>query len=153
VRPEELAKVLARWLPKKTTEIPQRAPAEDQGTTVVSAQEPEDMVFDKAGMMRRLMDDEELAITITKGFLDDLPGRIEELKGHLGAGDALGVKHVTHSIKGAAANLGGNALSALAADMEKKAKAGELEAVTDSLPELEKQFFRLKEEMGKHFQY
>jgi len=53
VRPEELAKVLARWLPKKTTEIPQRAPAEDQGTTVVSAQEPEEMVFDMAGMMRR----------------------------------------------------------------------------------------------------
>jgi len=99
------------------------------------------------------MDDEELAISITKGFLDDLPGRIDELKGYLGAKDVAGVKHVTHSIKGAAANLGGNALSAVAADMEKKAKSGKFEAVTDSLPELEKQFFRLKEEMGKHFQY
>ena len=46
-------------------------------------------------------------------------------------------------------NLGGEALRAVAFDMEKAAKTGNLEYVKDRLPELENQFARLKGAMNE----
>ena len=106
-------------------------------------------VFDKAGMMARLMDDEDLARTVVEGFLEDIPKQIEALKGYLEAGDAARAERQAHTIKGASANVGGEALRAVAFEMEKAGKTGDLEAVTARLPELETQFARLKEAMSE----
>ena len=95
-------------------------------------------------MMARLMDDEDLARKVIEGFLDDIPKQIEVLKGCLEAGDAARAERQAHTIKGASANVGGEALRAVAFEMEKAAKAGDLEAVTARLPELENQFARLR---------
>ena len=46
--------------------------------------------------------------------------------------------------------MGGEALRALAFEMEKEAKAGNLKYVKANLPELEIQFTRLKKEMRKY---
>jgi CheY-like chemotaxis protein/HPt (histidine-containing phosphotransfer) domain-containing protein len=108
-------------------------------------------VFDKAGMMVRLMDDEDLARTVVGGFLEDIPKQIEELKGHLKAGDVPGAERQAYSIKGASANVGGEALREVAFEMEKAAKAGDLESITARLPELETQFAQLKAAMEQHF--
>lgn len=102
-------------------------------------------MFDKAGMMSRLMGDEDLARIVIDGFLDDTPKQIEALREYLEAGDAINTERQAHSIKGAAANLGGEILRAVAFEMEKAAKAGNLEYILDKLPELENQFTRLKE--------
>ena len=103
----------------------------------VSAKEPEVPVFDKAGMMARLMDDEDLARKVVEGFLKDIPKQIEALKACLEAGDAARAERQAHTIKGASANVGGEALRAVAFEMEKAAKAGDLGSVTARLPELE----------------
>jgi two-component system sensor histidine kinase/response regulator len=95
------------------------------------------------------MDDEDLARTVIEAFLDDVPKQIEALRGYLKTGDAPGAERQAHTIKGASANLGGEALRAVAFGMEKAAKAGDLEYVTARLPELEKQFARLKGEMNE----
>jgi len=50
-------------------------------TAAVSAKEPQTPVFDRAGMMARLMDDEDLARTVTKSFLEDIPRQIDALGG------------------------------------------------------------------------
>ncbi len=63
------------------------------------------LIFDKAGMMARMMDDEDLARTVAEGFLEDIPRQIEALRGYLEAGDASGVEHQAHTIKGASANV------------------------------------------------
>jgi HPt (histidine-containing phosphotransfer) domain-containing protein len=98
-------------------------------------------------MLARLMGDEELARTVVDGFLEDVPRQIEALRNYLGAGDAQGAFRQAHTIKGASANVGGEALRATALEMEKAGRAGDLEAVTVRLPELESQFARLKEAM------
>jgi len=106
-------------------------------------------IFDKAGMMSRLMDDEDLARTVIETFLDDVPKQIEALRGYLETGDAPSAERQAHTIKGASANLGGEALRAVAFEMEKAAKAGNLEYVRAHLPELENQFTRLKGAMNE----
>jgi len=107
-------------------------------------------VFDLAGMMDRLMGDEPLVRMLIDGFLDDLPKQIDALQGFLAAGDVKSTERQAHTIKGASANMGGEVLRALAFEMEKEAKAGNLEYVKAHLPELETQFKRLKKEMKKY---
>ena len=101
--------------------------------------------------MTRLMGDEDLAQTVTDAFLEDIPRQIEALRGYLEAGDAPDTERQAHTIKGASANVGGERLRALAFEMEKAGKAGDLEAVTARLPELETQFAQLKAAMEHHF--
>ena len=99
--------------------------------------------------MARLMDDEDLARRVVGGFLEDIPRQIEVLKGYLEAGDAASAERQAHSIKGASANVGEERLREVAFEMEKAAKAGDLESITARLPELEIQFARLKESMSE----
>jgi len=149
VDPRALAEALEKWLPRETATTKEQTPGEPEETPLVSAPEPEAPVFDRAGMMTRMMDDEELARTVIEAFLDDVPKQIEALRSYLEAGEAASAERQAHTIKGASANLGGEALRAVAFEMEKAAKAGNLEQVTDRLPELENRFTRLKGEMNE----
>jgi PAS domain S-box-containing protein len=145
VSPRALAEALDKWLPKKE---------EKTGNLKLESgeQSHEVSVFDRAGLMARLMDDEDLARTIAEGFLEDIPRQIEALRGYLEAGDAAGAQRQTHTIKGASANVGGEALRALAFEMERAGKAGDLDAVKAHLAELEMQFDRLKQVMTRELQ-
>ena len=137
ISPQALAEVLDKWLPKEPAATTKQAAGKPEEAGPVSAKEPEVPVFDKAGMMARLMDDEDLARTVVEGFLEDIPKQIEALKGYLEAGDAARAERQAHTIKGASANVGGEALRAVAFEMEKAGKTGDLESVTARLPELE----------------
>jgi two-component system sensor histidine kinase/response regulator len=98
-------------------------------------------------MMDRLMDDEDLARVVVSGFLEDAPRQIEALRDHLGADDAPGALRQAHTIKGASATVGGEALRAVARAMEEAGQAGDLDAVAALLPDLELQLARLMEAM------
>jgi HPt (histidine-containing phosphotransfer) domain-containing protein len=93
----------------------------------------------------RLLGDETLAREIVAGFLTDMPVQIERLKRHVAQGDAVAAGAQAHSIKGAAANVGGMALSAAAFELEQAGRAGRVDAVAALVPELDRQFDRLKE--------
>jgi HPt (histidine-containing phosphotransfer) domain-containing protein len=108
------------------------------------ADEPETVVFDRAGVVTRLMDDEDLARTVVEGFLEDIPRQIEALRGYLDAGDADGSVRQAHTIKGASANVGGEALRAVALEMEKAAQAGDFAAAMTHMPDLESRFAQLE---------
>ena len=97
--------------------------------------------------MARLMQDEDLAQMLVKGFLEDIPKQIAALKGYLETGDVSGVERQAHTIKGASANVGGEALMAVALKMEMAGKAGDLDAVKTRMAELEAQFGRLNQAM------
>ena len=95
------------------------------------------------------MGDHELEIRVTDVFLADLPRQIEILKELLEKGDCRGAGRQAHSIKGAAANVGGERLRRVALEMEKAAEDGALVAVKHRMAELETQFLRLKEAMAE----
>lgn len=54
-----------------------------------------------------------------------------------------------HTIKGASAGVEGKCLGEVAFDIEKAGKAGNLDAATMRMDDLEKEFERLKEAMGR----
>jgi CheY-like chemotaxis protein/HPt (histidine-containing phosphotransfer) domain-containing protein len=147
IAPQALAEALDRWLPQDYAIPETHAPAEPgAGRSWTST---EASVFDRAGLVTRLMGDEVLARTVVEGFLEDAPKQIESLRAHLGAGDAPGATRQAHTIKGASATVGGEVLSAVAQEMEKAASSGDLEAVRDLLPDLELAFGRLRAAMSE----
>jgi HPt (histidine-containing phosphotransfer) domain-containing protein len=95
--------------------------------------------------MKRLEGDDELGRIVIEAFLEDAPRQIEELKKLARGGDAAGAGRLAHSIKGAAANVGGERMRQVAAEMEKAADGGNLDTVNSRMAELEAQFHRLLE--------
>jgi PAS domain S-box-containing protein len=146
VSPQALAEALDKWLPKEEGEL-RKTQNDHKGSNSadVSIVESQALIFDKAGMLARLMDDEDLARTVVEGFLNDIPRQIEVLRGYLETGDAQGAERQAHTIKGASATVGGEALRAVAFEMEKVGKEKNLDKLTMLLPKLEREFDRLRE--------
>jgi HPt (histidine-containing phosphotransfer) domain-containing protein len=96
--------------------------------------------FDLAILIDRLMGDESLAREVALEFLDDIPRQIEAMDVALAAADATKAHRHAHSIKGAAANVGCEALRAAAAEAEECCRLGALPAAGSLLPGLRKHF-------------
>jgi two-component system sensor histidine kinase/response regulator len=62
------------------------------------------------------------------------PKQIEALRAFLAAGRPVGALRQVHSIKGASANVGGEALRAAALETEKAGQAGDLDAIIARVP-------------------
>jgi len=146
ISPQALAEVLEKWLPKEN---------DDRCTGMMKKKKTEKdashslLIFDRAGMMTRLMDNEKLARTVVEGFIEDIPLQIEALRGYLETGDAASAERQAHTIKGASANVGGERLRAAALEVEKLLKAGDINAINACLTELKKQFDLLSQAMKK----
>jgi HPt (histidine-containing phosphotransfer) domain-containing protein len=100
-------------------------------------------------MVERLMGDHDLAREIARCFLDDIPARIEALRGCLDADDLKGAQRQAHTIKGAAANVSGDVLSKLAAELDHAGKAGDHQAMRAGLGDLRRKFDQLKQAMER----
>jgi HPt (histidine-containing phosphotransfer) domain-containing protein len=155
VSPQAISDILQRWLPAVAS-----PDAVGSGYSQAEVIKPENgkasgktysLVFNKAAFLHRFMGDEDVARLIIEVFQKDLPEQIQVMKDFLASGDAAGVQLQAHSIKGASANVSGDVLFALAYELEKCAKAGNLDAVRARLPELEIQYNRLKDELLKAF--
>jgi len=157
VEPRKLRRALQQWLPAESNSGTARLKAlRNNGalTTTCSAAAsgktaaaPAERVFDDAAMSDRLMGDEALMRTVAETFLNDMMTQIASLKSAATAGDVQKSTAQAHKIKGAAANVGGIALSACALDMEAAGMAGEIQAICRELPQLEQSFTQLKAAM------
>jgi HPt (histidine-containing phosphotransfer) domain-containing protein len=152
VSAQALVEVLEKWLPKQSAECgigeSREGKEEDEGGRGYSslfAPRSSPTVWDHAVMLERVLGDEELARRILERFRADIPRQIQVLKEFLEAGDASSVEREAHTIKGVAANVGGEALRAVAFEMEKASRAGDLDAVKARMAELESQFERLNQ--------
>jgi len=151
VDPQALAEMIEKWLRNETANSKPETGEENkeqispsQAGSSTSFRDQVSTVFDKVAMMSRLMDDEDLARTVTAGFLEDMPKQISELKSFVEQGKAEHAGAQAHKIKGAAANIGGEALRKVAYALEMAGKTGDAGALAQLAPELEKQFVRLK---------
>lgn len=141
--------LLKRWLPdlnqaQKTTSEQELSEWSAQSQPKESDNELTELVFDYQALSARLMDDDELVKEVISGFLADMPSQIEDLKNKLDTQNQETIVAQAHKIKGATANIGGLQLSAIAADLEKSAKQGDMDKSTRLMPELENQFDQLK---------
>ncbi len=144
----DLGEMVATWL-AKTLEAPPPGDADGESTVAGPAVEAAERpaVFDRAALLNRLMDDVDLARTVIAGFLDDIPRRINALRSCIEKGDAAGAAGHLHTLRGASASAGGEAMRVLCDRMEQAGKAGDLTALSDGMGSLEAAFARLKEAM------
>jgi two-component system sensor histidine kinase/response regulator len=105
------------------------------------------VVFDRQAFVDRLMGDKDLVREITAEFLEDMPKQLQAMKRYFANGDNRAIRGQAHAIKGAAANVGGMAFSAAAKVIEQAAQAKRIDEVATLLPELERQFLLLREQL------
>ena len=164
VDPQLLVEVLKRWLPFKNLDkedgqaapFPNKehaekpaSPVPTQGKVGIEKKQGPVPIFDKIALIQRLMGDEELAGVVIAGFLEDIPLQIKALYDYLETGDITAAERQAHTIKGASANIGAEALRAVAFMMEKMGKSGDLAAIQKHMSQLEEQFERLREVLEK----
>ena len=150
ISPLVLAATLERWLPPANdgakgvaSEPAVQAPPTDALTGNVP-------VWDRAAILNRLMGDERLAMSILAGFLDDIPKRVESLERTVAAGDAVAARREAHTIKGAAANVGGEQIRVIALGMEQAAASGDCGAVGLRVADLHAALQRLRQEVTEN---
>jgi PAS domain S-box-containing protein len=136
-----LRDALSRWLRTGDAAIP----TADRQVVPPTTAEEATLIFDREGVLGRLEGDNELAQIVFAAFVEDIPSQIRALKDLVKSGDAPGAARQAHSIRGAAANVGGERLRALASEMETAADAGDLHFIKVRMDELELQFRRLKD--------
>ncbi len=151
-KPIEVDKVISmlkKWLPAESKEEKKPEVAEDTKLAADNKTNNQHIVFDYDDMSRRLMNDQDLIKSIAEIFYQDLVIEIEELKVCLQENNAEQAAAIMHKIKGAAANVGGKALTALALDMEIASKSGNLIEIKENIEQLEYEFSTLKLAMKK----
>jgi PAS domain S-box-containing protein len=121
-----LADVLAKWLAV-------RRPAERPKA-----------VFEGEPLLRRLMGDRELAGSVLKCFLHDVPSQLNNLRQRLKDADAAGVRMQAHALKGAAATVSAEDLRVIALAIEQSGKTAQLDQCAELLPRAAEEFERFK---------
>jgi len=122
---DQLEEVLARWLPVAGTDDNVR-------------------IFDAEALLRRLRGDRELARITLKGFLQDMPSQLNNLRIRLEESDARGLRLQAHAMKGAAATVAAQGLHAIALELERTATSGQLEPCGELLPRAIQEFERFR---------
>ena len=140
ISPRKLAKALEKWLPQAPAKLPPTTDMTPGKTAAVGALP----VFDYPGLMERIMDDMDLARRVIAAFVEGIPRMLDELREQIVRGDAELAGRQAHKIKGAAANTGFMAMSAIAADMQKAGEKGQMETIIALMPELESQLELVK---------
>ena len=73
-------------------------------------------------------------------FLENAPGRMNQIRAGVDGGDVRESEKGAHSLKSSSANVGAYHLRTIAADMERAAAGGDTAAVVAMLPSLESAF-------------
>ncbi len=140
--PEALGKALEKWMPEASKidlgSLPQ--PREDAFSKASSR-----IVFDRAGFLRRMMNDEKLAREIVTIYLDDFPNQLDSLKNAVNLRDKDKIGRAAHLIKGSSANMGGDSVQSTAHKIEEANNNNDIDAIQRLMPQLEKQFEMLKD--------
>jgi HPt (histidine-containing phosphotransfer) domain-containing protein len=103
--------------------------------------------FDKT--LERAMGDQEFLEKILQQFIADLPRQMKILETALMNTDSETLAKQAHALKGAAANLGADDMSATAWKLEQLGKAGDLNVAKLVLKDMEKETLRLCDYVNK----
>ncbi|HOO46538.1 MAG TPA: response regulator, partial [Deltaproteobacteria bacterium] len=88
--------------------------------------------------------DREFLLELLEGFIKNVREQLETIRGAISRDDAEKVRAEAHSIKGGAANICAERLSAVAYELEKTGKSGNLDNAPGIFEELEREFHILE---------
>ena len=140
VTPRALSEVLKRWLPgAKTASTP---PDQQESVPESGSYGGLRPVFDRGAVLNRLMGDDALVGMIVAAFLEDVPKQVLALRECLEGGDLKAAERYAHSIKGASASVGAEALREAARLVEDASRGGDRAGAKGGLPDMDREFDR-----------
>ena len=92
-------------------------------------------------------DDGSLIAELLDFFFEDTPIALETIATHYAQGDAAAVGAAAHKLKSSTANLGVVSMTALAQEIERLGRGGELDGVQERIAALQVQFQKADEEL------
>ena len=107
------------------------------------------VVWDSAVLLERMSGDVELEKKMLQSFLAYMPQQITTLRTAVEAGDLATSTRLAHSIKGATANVGGEAMQEVAAVMEAAGHAADLGGIKSRLDDLAGAYELLKDAIAQ----
>jgi len=144
--PAEVIDMLIKWLPKhaKPRNVEEIEEIEVHKGEIDVQKEESVAVFDYDDMAGRLMGDVELMQSVAEIFFEDVVEQLANLKTAVETADVEKSTAIMHQIKGAALNVGGKSLGALALKMEQAGKAEKLAEIEQNVALLEQELKALK---------
>jgi signal transduction histidine kinase/FixJ family two-component response regulator len=136
---DQLQKILTNWVRIATKELP---PPEE--ALMINSF----MVFNKEGMLGRLGGDSRLALSIIASTQQEMPKFIYQLFTLIQEGDWLGVKAITHTLKGLIKQIGGDYMADKIAKLDYQLQLGEY-IDEDAVRTMEKDYQDLLMEMKR----
>ncbi len=85
------------------------------------------VVFNRADLMNRMLEDMEMATLTAQAFVDDLPKQLAHIKKAVASGDPAATASAAHRLKGAAGTMGGDALHHVLSELERIGKANTMD--------------------------
>jgi two-component system, sensor histidine kinase and response regulator len=138
VIPGALAETLERWL-GRTDDSP------GAGRSESSERQNFTHAFNRTELLHRMMGDEDLMRGIIRTFIEDIPEQARLLREASRSDDFKDIERLSHTIKGACANLGAAKMRDAAFVVEQAARKQNRQIITAVLPDLEKELALLLE--------
>jgi len=129
IDPRHLIETIEKWL------------AEPRGP-----QPREAIIFDKIGLLERVMDDDELVKELIEEFLKEIPQPLKDLQTALKSADHQQIRYQGHTIKGTSGNMGAISLQKVAARLEAAGQSEDMETAQALINQLMEQFEKFKKE-------
>ncbi len=104
-------------------------------------------LFDREAALARVGDDEELLTELVKIFLEDYPTSLSAIDEAVAHQDPPKLERAAHTLKGAVANFGADAVVKEAYELERQARAGDLSHANENLHRLHEVIRRLDYEL------
>jgi two-component system sensor histidine kinase/response regulator len=139
IRVAQLAEALSAWCPSSLTP----SKFNESPKTKDFSDAKEQVVFDEAVFLRRMTGDTEIAKRAVQLFLEESPNLMRDFSDGLRQRDMEGAELAVHSLKSAAAGVGGVALAAIARDLESKVKRADFEGSESCKATLESEYSSL----------
>ena len=134
---DRLAELLTKLLPVSNSALTSPAPGSKPETN-------SRVVFDAESLMSRLGGDRHLAGIVLKGFIEDMPFQLNNLRRVLDGADGSGARFHAHTLKGAAATVSAESLREVAVAIERAGDAGQWDQCGELIPRAEEEFERFK---------
>ncbi len=148
VKPEELGRVLARWVSQEEEEE-EEAPAEvlgrvGNGSGAHEEEEGEEPLDRAVVENLRELGGHEMLSELAEMFLVDASAGLSGLREALEDEDAAAVERIAHTLKGSAGNMGAKRMAAICSELQDAGESGDLSGVPELLKVLEAEFEQVR---------
>ncbi len=108
-------------------------------------------VFDRRTLVRRCMEDEAMAMTVIRDFIDDAVNKLTDMRSAAERADTLDLSRQAHTLKGVCGTLGAMAMRETASRIELAARTGDIAGLPVLIEELGKGLSALKTVVAGEF--